>query len=158
MVWESRGTGGTPLAVVHSGYGLTSMLGEVLDRLASHRQVVTIELQGHGHTRDVDRPFSVEAFGDDLAGLIENLGLMQADLLGYSLGGGACLRCGIQHPDRVLRLALVSIPIRRTQWRSTGATGWVIRYRRCTHRLVRHLGRPRRNGRRTRPTVDRSGR
>jgi pimeloyl-ACP methyl ester carboxylesterase len=116
MYWESRGRGATPLVVVHGGYGVVSLLGEVLDRLAEHRQVVAVELQGHGHTRDRDRPFSYEAFGDDIAGVIENLDLGQADLLGYSLGGGVCLRCTIQHPERVRRLALVSAPFRREGW------------------------------------------
>ncbi len=116
MYWESRGEGGTPLVVTHGGFGVTSMFGDLLDRLAEERQVIAIELQGHGHTRDIDRPFSYEAFGDDIAGVIEHLGLGRADLLGYSLGGGSSLRCAIQHPDRVRRLALVSTPCRRDGW------------------------------------------
>jgi pimeloyl-ACP methyl ester carboxylesterase len=98
MYWESRGSGGTPLVVVYGGYGLTSMFSDLLDDLADRRRVVAIELQGHGHTRDIDRPFSFEAFGDDIAGLIDSIGADRADLLGYSLGGQACLRCTIQHP------------------------------------------------------------
>src|SRR5579863_2592694 len=86
IYWESRGEGGVPLVVVHGGFGLTSMYGDLLDRLASRRRVIAIELQGHGHTRDIDRPFSFEAFGDDIAGVIDGLGLGRADLLGYSLG------------------------------------------------------------------------
>jgi pimeloyl-ACP methyl ester carboxylesterase len=116
VYWESRGSGGTPLVMTHGGYGLTSMFGEVLDLLAGQRGVIAIELQAHGHTRDIDRPFSFEAFGDDIAGVIEHLGLGSADLLGYSLGGGASLRCAIRHPDRVRRLALVSTPCRRDAW------------------------------------------
>jgi pimeloyl-ACP methyl ester carboxylesterase len=116
LYWERRGSGGTPLVVVHGGFGLTSMFGELLDTLAGQRQVIAVELQGHGHTRDIARPFSFEAFGDDLAGVIEHLGLGQADLLGYSLGGGASLRCAIQHQPLVRRLALVSTPCRRDGW------------------------------------------
>jgi pimeloyl-ACP methyl ester carboxylesterase len=116
MYWESRGSGGTPLVVVHGGYGLASMFGELLDRLAVQRQVVAVELRGHGHSRDIDRPFTYEAFGDDIAGVIGALALGQADLLGYSLGGGASLRCAIQHPDHVRRLALVATPFGRDGW------------------------------------------
>jgi pimeloyl-ACP methyl ester carboxylesterase len=116
VYWESRGQGGTPLVVVHGGFGLASMFGDLLDQLAEHRQVVAIELQGHGHTRDIDRRFSYERFGDDIAGVIDHLGLAQADLLGYSLGGGASLRAAVQHPQRVRRLALVSVPCRRDGW------------------------------------------
>jgi pimeloyl-ACP methyl ester carboxylesterase len=116
IYWESRGQGGTPLIVTHGGYGLTSMFGALLDRLAGERRVVAIELQGHGHTRDVDKPFTWEAFGDQIAGVIDHLGFDEADLLGYSLGGHASLRCAIQHPEKVRRLALVSIPCRRDGW------------------------------------------
>lgn len=116
MYWESRGGGGVPLIVTHGGYGLTSMFGDLLDLLARDRRVIAIELQGHGHTRDIARPFRYENFGDDIAALIEYLGLGQADLLGYSLGGNASLRCAIQHPARVRRLAVVSIPCRRDGW------------------------------------------
>jgi pimeloyl-ACP methyl ester carboxylesterase len=116
MYWESRGCGGTPLIAVHGGLGLASMFGEVLDLLAGQRQVIAIELQAHGHTGDVGRPFSFEGFGDDISGVIDHLGLGQADLLGYSLGGGASLRCAIQHPDQVRRLALVSAPCRHDGW------------------------------------------
>jgi pimeloyl-ACP methyl ester carboxylesterase len=116
MYWESRGEGGTPLVVTHGGFGVTSMFGDVLDRLAGRRQVVAVELQGHGHTADVERAFSFEAFGDDIAALAADLGHDQVDLLGYSLGGSATLRAAIQHPELVRRLALVSIPCRRTGW------------------------------------------
>ncbi len=116
VYWESRGQGETPLVVVHGGFGLTSMFGDLLDHLAVSRQVVAIELQGHGHTRDIDRDFSYEAFGEDIVGVIDHLGFGKADLLGYSLGGGSCLRAAIQHPSRVRRLALVSIPCRRDGW------------------------------------------
>lgn len=116
MYAERRGRGGTPVVVVHGGFGVTSIFGALLDHLSERRQVVAVELQGHGHTRDIDRPFSYEAFGDDLAQAIDKLGLGRADLLGYSLGAGACLRCALQHPDRVRRLAVVSFPCRRGGW------------------------------------------
>jgi pimeloyl-ACP methyl ester carboxylesterase len=124
MYTESRGDGGVPLIVTHGGFGLTTMFGDVLDQLARRRQVIAIELQGHGHTRDVDRSFRYEGFGDDIAGLIDQLGLRQADLLGFSLGGNASLRCAIQHPERVRRLALVSIPCRRDGWYSEVIAGF----------------------------------
>ncbi len=116
MYWERRGEGGVPLIVTHGGFGLTSMFSELLDRLAAQRRVIAIELQGHGHTADTGRPFRYESFGDDIAALIDHFSLGQADLLGYSLGASASLRCTIQHPDLVRRLAAVSIPCRRDGW------------------------------------------
>jgi pimeloyl-ACP methyl ester carboxylesterase len=123
MYWESRGSGGTPLIVTHGGFGLTTMFGGLLDELADERQVVAIELQGHGRTRDIDRPFSFASFGDDIAAIAGQLGLGQVDLLGYSLGGAASLRATIQHPDRIRRLAVVSVPCRRTGWHPSVLAG-----------------------------------
>jgi len=116
LYWERHGSGGTPLVVVPGGFGLVSMCGELIEALSRRRQVLGVELQGHGHVRDSDRPFSYEAFGDDIAGLIGHLGLPRADLLGYSLGAGACLRAAVQHPALVRRLAVVSFPYCRDGW------------------------------------------
>ena len=116
LYWESYGTEGAPLIVVPGGFGLISMLHGLIDPLAARRRVIVVELQGHGHTADIDRPFSYEAFGDDVAGLIEYLGLGQADLLGYSLGAQAVLRAAVQHPDLARKLAIVSMPFKREGW------------------------------------------
>ena len=116
MYYESRGTGGTPLIVSHGGFGLISMSTALLDELATDRQVIAIEMQGHGHTADIDRPFSMPAFGDDLGELINVLELPRADLLGYSLGGHATLRATIQHPGLIRRQVLVSVTFRRDNW------------------------------------------
>jgi pimeloyl-ACP methyl ester carboxylesterase len=116
LYWERRGTGGTPIIVVHGGFGVASGLEGVLEELAQHRCVIAIELQGHGHTADIDRAFSFEDFGDDIAGVIHGLELGKVDLLGYSLGGGAALRATLQHPDLIRRQILVSIPFRREGW------------------------------------------
>lgn len=116
IYWESYGDRGTPVVVLHEGYGLISMSRELIDRLAERRRVIAIELQGHGHTRDIERPFSYEAFGDDIARVIEHLGLEQVDLVGYSLGAGAGLRAAIQHPGLIRRLAVGGLPYRREAW------------------------------------------
>jgi len=78
--------------------------------------VIAVELQGHGRTADIGRPMTFEAMADDVAGLIEQLGVGKADVFGYSLGGGVALRTAIQHPELVNRLVLLSTPFRRTGW------------------------------------------
>ncbi|HEV7718205.1 MAG TPA: alpha/beta hydrolase, partial [Arsenicitalea sp.] len=107
---------GAPLVLVHGGLWASGMFADLLPELAKHRQVIALDLQAHGRTADIDRPLSYEAMGDDIAGLIRHLGFEQADVLGYSLGGGAALRAAIQHPALVQRLVLVSTPFKRTGW------------------------------------------
>ena len=46
------------------------------------------DLQGHGRTADIDRPIDVRLMADDIAALIDHLGLDKPDVIGYSLGGG----------------------------------------------------------------------
>jgi pimeloyl-ACP methyl ester carboxylesterase len=108
MYWESRGSGGPPLLLVHGGYGLASGFDALADRWSRDRQVIAVELDGHGHTRRSSRPFRCETFGDDIAAVIQGLGLETVDLLGYSLGGAASLRCAIQHPSLVRRLSFTA--------------------------------------------------
>jgi pimeloyl-ACP methyl ester carboxylesterase len=83
---------------------------------AEKRQVIALELQGHGRTADIDRPLSYEAMADDIAALISYLGLRQADLLGWSLGGATALQTGIRHPQSVRKLVVVSQPFKRQGW------------------------------------------
>jgi len=116
IYWESRGLGGTPLVLVHGGYGLASSFDRLASQLAADRQVIAVELQGHGHTADIGRSFSWDDFGQDIAAVIERLGLGPVDLLGYSLGGTAGLRCAIRHPEAVRRLVVISAPCRRSAW------------------------------------------
>ena len=89
------------------------MFAAILPDLEAGRRVITVDLQGHGRTADVDRPFRPEDMADDVAALVEHLGLARTDVMGYSLGGVVALRIAIQHPALVRRLVLVSIPFRR---------------------------------------------
>jgi pimeloyl-ACP methyl ester carboxylesterase len=116
MYWRSLGEGGTPLVVVHGGFGTVDTWGGLLERLAERRRVVAVELQGHGRTPDIDRPFRYESFADDLAALIGHLQLEQADVLGYSLGADCSLQLAIRHPEVVRRLIIVSTAFRRDGW------------------------------------------
>jgi pimeloyl-ACP methyl ester carboxylesterase len=87
LYYEIHGDG-EPLILLHGGVGAIEMFGEVLPLLAEGRRVIAVDLQAHGRTADIDRPMTFEAMADDVAALIEHLGLGEADVLGYSLGGG----------------------------------------------------------------------
>jgi pimeloyl-ACP methyl ester carboxylesterase len=115
VYYEEHGSG-RPLVLLHGGLGSSDMYGSILPVLAKDRRVITVDLQAHGRTADVDRPLRYETLGDDVAGLIGHLGLAQADVMGYSFGAATALRTAIQHPGLVRRLVLVSIPCRRDGW------------------------------------------
>jgi pimeloyl-ACP methyl ester carboxylesterase len=115
MYYEVHGTG-RPLVLLHGGFGLSGMFGDLLPLLARNRQVIAVDLQGHGRTADIDRPLRLELMADDIAALIGYLGVEKADLMGYSLGGGVALRTAIQHPEVVRKLVVVSTPHKRAAW------------------------------------------
>src|SRR5882762_1408481 len=101
---------GAPLLILHGGLGSIEMFGQILPALAKGRQVIAVDLLGHGRTALGDRPINPQAMGDDLAAVVKRLGQDTVDVLGYSLGGGVALRLAIQHPEVVRRLVLVSTP------------------------------------------------
>jgi pimeloyl-ACP methyl ester carboxylesterase len=83
MYLEQRGEG-RPFVLLHGA--ILVDLAPLVDRLAKKRRVITPHLQGRGHTPDIDRPFSYEAMADDVAALLDHLGLASADIGGQSTG------------------------------------------------------------------------
>jgi pimeloyl-ACP methyl ester carboxylesterase len=83
---------------------------------ANGRQVITVDLQGHGRTPLGARPIRCESIADDVDALLQRIGRSQVDVMGYSMGGCVALRLAVQHPERVRRLALVSAPFADDGW------------------------------------------
>jgi pimeloyl-ACP methyl ester carboxylesterase len=101
MYYEVHGTG-KPLVLLHGAFGWAT----VHPTLAKDRQVIAVELQGHGHTADIDRPLTPEQMADDVAALLKDLKIEQADIFGYSMGGTVGLGVAIRHPKLVRKLAI----------------------------------------------------
>jgi pimeloyl-ACP methyl ester carboxylesterase len=115
LYYESLGRGpGRPLVLLHGGLGAIEMFGPNLAALANGRRVIAVDLQGHGRTADIDRPFSLEAMSDDVAALLQHLAIERADLMGYSLGGGVAVMMAIRHPEKVGKLVAVSTVLKRS--------------------------------------------
>jgi pimeloyl-ACP methyl ester carboxylesterase len=112
LYYEIHGTG-EPLILLHGGVVGIAMFGSNLATLSEKREVIAVELQAHGRTADSDRPLSYEAMADDIAALIQYLGIGRTDVMGYSLGGGVALQTAIRHPDSVRKLVVVSAPLKR---------------------------------------------
>jgi pimeloyl-ACP methyl ester carboxylesterase len=100
---------GEPLLLLHGGLGQIEMFGPNLAKLAQTRQVIGVDLHGHGRTSLGDRAIDLVDMGNDMAGVLKHLGYGKVDVLGYSMGGGVGFQLAVQHPQMVRRLALVSI-------------------------------------------------
>src|SRR5688500_15609491 len=112
MYYEIHGSGsGEPLVLLHgsfmaisSNFNWTGWIGE----LSKTRKVIAVEMQGHGRTADINRDFSYENLADDIAAMLDHLKIKQADLLGYSMGGGVAMQVAIRHPEKVRKIVSVS--------------------------------------------------
>ena len=112
LYFETHGSG-RPLILLHGGLGSGEMFGPILPALAGRHQVIAPDLQGHGRTADIDRPIDIRFMADDIAALIDHLGLDRPDVVGYSLGGGVALQTAVRYPAKVGQLVAASAHIRR---------------------------------------------
>ena len=104
MYYEIHGSG-QPLVLLHGNLStITTSFGKVLPRLASTRRIIAVEQQGHGHTADIDRPFSLGQWAQDTVALLHHLGIEQADFFGYSSGGAVALEIALRAPPLVRKL------------------------------------------------------
>ncbi len=109
MYYEIHGAG-RPLVLLHGAFSaIGTSFRKVLPSLAKTRQVVAFELQGHGHTADIDRPLTLEQMADDTAAALQRLEIERADIFGYSMGAGVALHLAIRHPEAMRKLVLASV-------------------------------------------------
>lgn len=113
LYYEIHGSG-FPLVLLHGGGStIESNWGRILPDLAKKHKVIAIELQAHGHTPDIDRPLSFEQDADDVAGLLQQLHIQKADIMGFSNGGTTALQIAIRHSGLVNKLVLASATYKR---------------------------------------------
>jgi len=106
MHYEISGRG-EPLVFIHPALGFGGL--ENLSALTERHSLITVDLQGHGRTRDLpDRPLSIEQYARDVVGLLDCLGISKADIFGESYGANAAALMAIRYPERVRRVAAYS--------------------------------------------------
>ena len=113
--FEIRGKG-KPVLLLHGGLMSAGLFGPVLMKLAETHLVIGVDLLGHGHTALGSRKIVPSEIGNDLAIVLEKLGIQQADVMGYSFGGAVALQLAFQHPSLVHRLVLASTPYAQDGW------------------------------------------
>jgi len=123
LYYEVRGEG-RPLVLLHRGLMTIDLnFGPLLEPLAASRQVIAVELQGHGHTADTSRPMTIDALADDVVGLLDHLRIGQADLFGFSLGGLVACAAALGAPARVGKLIAASADAHRPPGRQSAPLG-----------------------------------
>jgi pimeloyl-ACP methyl ester carboxylesterase len=108
MYYESYGPAqGMPLVLLHGGGStIDASFGRILPFF--ERRVIAVEEQAHGRTGDRNAPVTFETSADDMASLLEQLKIGQADLFGFSNGASVALQIAIRHPRTVHKLVFAS--------------------------------------------------
>ena len=122
LYYETHGSG-RPLVLLHGGLMTIDLnFGPLLEPLSANRQVIAVELQGHGHTADTDRPMTIESLAGDVIALLDLLGIAETDLFGFSLGGLVAYAVALGAPTRVGKLVVASADAHRPPGRESRAT------------------------------------
>ncbi|HZC25710.1 MAG TPA: alpha/beta hydrolase [Actinopolymorphaceae bacterium] len=119
LYYETHGAG-RPLVLLHGGLLTIDLnFGRLLEPLAESRRLIAVELQGHGHTADTDRPMTIEALAADVLALLDHLGIAEADVFGFSLGGLVAVAVALGAPTRVGKLVVASADAHRPPGRES---------------------------------------
>ena len=117
IYYETYGTGGTPLVLLHGGmYGYIEEFGALIDAMSKDRQVIAIATRGHGKSEIGSKPFSYALFAEDALAVIRHEGLKRVDVLGFSDGAVTSYLLSAAHPEMVRRLVAIGGPRKFADW------------------------------------------
>jgi pimeloyl-ACP methyl ester carboxylesterase len=108
---------GRPLVLLHGAFYTIDMnWGQLIPGLSKTRKVITIEMQGHGHTPFSDRELSITTLASDVEGVMDYLELDSADVAGFSMGGSVAYQFAVQSPKRLRKLVIISSTYKTSGW------------------------------------------
>lgn len=119
MYYEIHGEG-EPVVMLHGAFMTITGWTDWVNELSKTRKVIAVEMQGHGRTADIKRDMSFENLADDVAALLDHLKISNADIIGYSLGGGVAMQTAIRHPEKVRKVVSISAVFRFDGWVKEG--------------------------------------
>ncbi len=105
--YEVRGTGDPSLVLVHGWTNSRDVWGEHPKTLSRTHRVVALELAGHGESGADREEWTIDAFGEDVVAVVEQLALERVVLVGFSMGGGVVLEAAERLGNRVLGVVFV---------------------------------------------------
>jgi pimeloyl-ACP methyl ester carboxylesterase len=123
IYYETYGSGGTPLVVLHGGlYGYIEEFGGLIQELSKNRRVIAIATRGHGKSELGTQPFSYSLFANDAFTIIRRETTGKVDVLGFSDGAVASYALAAAHPELVRRLVAIGGPRALSDWTAQAQT------------------------------------
>jgi pimeloyl-ACP methyl ester carboxylesterase len=117
IYYETYGSGGTPLVLLHGGlYGYIEEFGDLIQQVSKHRRVIAIATRGHGRSELGTKPFSYTLFASDAFAVIRHETSGKVDVLGFSDGAVTSYKLTTAHPELVRRLVAIGGPRKFADW------------------------------------------
>jgi pimeloyl-ACP methyl ester carboxylesterase len=108
IAYKTFGKGEPILLVSGAGGDMNAWDPSTLKVLSSNHTVIVFDNRGVGNTTTGSKPFSIQQFANDTAGLLDALKIRKADVLGYSMGSFVAQQLTVTNPEKVNRLILVA--------------------------------------------------
>lgn len=107
LAYDDRGTGEPSIVFVHGWCCDRSFFAPQAEHFTRHQRVVSVDLRGHGESDKPHEPYPIQAYADDLAYLIDQLGLGKVVAVGHSMGGLTVAQVATSHPRCVAGIVMV---------------------------------------------------
>jgi pimeloyl-ACP methyl ester carboxylesterase len=107
LAYEDRGTGRPAFVFVHGWTCDRSFFALQAEHFARRHRVVSVDLRGHGESDKPQGQYPITAYADDIAYMIEQLGLDKVIAVGHSMGGITVLQLAAAYPDCVAAIVMV---------------------------------------------------
>ncbi|WP_240377501.1 alpha/beta fold hydrolase [Bacillus piscicola] len=112
--WQEKGSG-EPVILIH-GVGMDHTMWQYqTEFLASYYRVITYDMLGHGNSGKPGGEYKLDHYVSQLLGLMDQLSLDQAHIVGFSMGGMVAQLFGIIHPDKVKTLTFMNAVANRSE-------------------------------------------
>lgn len=113
MYYEIYGDGPTLVLIHGGGSTIQTTFGRIIPELSKSHKIIAVELQAHGRTSDRNKSLSFEQDADDVAALLKNLNIKNADFFGFSNGGNTALQIAVRHPQLTSKIVVASALLKR---------------------------------------------
>lgn len=123
MYYEQQGVGEPLILIPYLSADNACYAFQVAD-YAKHFTCITLDLRGSGKSDSPEGDISIDVYADDVAALIQTLGMPQVHVMGLSLGAAIGMRLAAKHPHKVKSLSLHSGWAKSDEYLKTVVEGW----------------------------------
>jgi pimeloyl-ACP methyl ester carboxylesterase len=109
--YVDTGAGDPPLVFVHGWCCSRVHWREQVPHFAKKHRVIALDQRGHGESDKPDQDYGIPGFVDDLALLIDEVGLRKPVIVGHSMGGAIAMNLARKHPELTRAIVMVDSPI-----------------------------------------------